>query len=152
MQVTSVQVTSVASHAGRNSTVHAHLVTESPSAAASTANLTARRDTATSPRWLCRDADAAAYAQAAVKRRLRAQIAGALMPAELVRPKSYAYHSFTLEIYARLALHAGKLGVDLWRFNAEEGNSILVRSARHECVPAIEGLSFVRASEAITRE
>jgi hypothetical protein len=57
------------------------------------------------------------------------------MPAEMIRTISYSYHGFILEAYIRLAMQAEKLGVDLWRFNEETGNSILVRSgplARHQ--------------------
>lgn len=49
-----------------------------------------------------------------------------MLPNELVRPKSYAYHNFELEAYVRLALQAEQLNVDLWTFRAEEYNSILV--------------------------
>lgn len=55
------------------------------------------------------------------------QIRGSMLPNELVRPKSYAYHNFELEAYVRLALQAEKVNVDLWNFQAEEYNSILVR-------------------------
>jgi Alginate lyase len=42
------------------------------------------------------------------------------------RPKSYAYHDFELEAYVRLALQAEQVNVDLWTFQAESYNSILV--------------------------
>ena len=76
-----------------------------------------------------------------------------MLPNELVRPKSYgactllqstesaplypqnclnslfchaAYHNFELEAYVRLALQAEQVNIDLWTFQAEEYNSILV--------------------------
>lgn len=55
------------------------------------------------------------------------QVRGSMLPAELVRPKSYAYVNFQLGALARLAVQAEALGEDLWRFRADEKNSILVR-------------------------
>lgn len=54
-------------------------------------------------------------------------IRGSMLPSELIRPKSYAYVNFQLGSFARLAVQAQDLGVDLWRYRSEEKNSILVR-------------------------
>jgi hypothetical protein len=50
-----------------------------------------------------------------------------MLPAELVHPKGYARVNFALEAHSRLATLAGRLGIDLWSFRAEQHNSILVR-------------------------
>jgi Alginate lyase len=59
--------------------------------------------------------------------RARLQVHGSMLPNELIRPKSYAYHNFELEGYVRLALQAEQLGIDLWNFQASKYNSVLVR-------------------------
>jgi hypothetical protein len=94
---------------------------------------------------LHREPDVKHYLNTVVKERLRMQIVGAMLPQELVRPKSYGYANFQLEGYVRLGLIADSVGVDLWTVHADEGNSILVRRARtctmhahHACVCARE--------------
>lgn len=57
------------------------------------------------------------------------EVRGSMLPAELIRPKSFAYVNFQLGAFARLAVQAEALGVPLWRYRADEKNSILVRIA-----------------------
>lgn len=78
-------------------------------------------------RYLRRDTQAIEYVNSVVKERHRMEVQGSMLPAELIRPKSYAYVNFQLGAFARLAVQVEALGIDLWRFRAEEGNSILVR-------------------------
>lgn len=54
------------------------------------------------------------------------QVRGSMLPAELIRPKSFAYVNFQLGAFARLAIQSEALGVDLWRYRSEEKNSIMV--------------------------
>lgn len=82
-----------------------------------------------------RDEALADYIEAAVKPRLRGQIFGSIMPQEMARPISYAYHSFILEAFVRLAMQADRLLVDLWSYGADSGNSMLVRPCSHHAAP-----------------
>eukprot|EP00892_Ulva_mutabilis_P005427 jgi/Ulvmu1/3256/UM151_0004.1 len=75
--------------------------------------------------FLDRREDALAFIENVVTPRLRAQITGSVMATEMARPKSYSYHSFTLEGYVQLAVLSEKLGVNLWDLGADTGNSIL---------------------------
>lgn len=77
----------------------------------------------------CRYKQAALYIEVAVKTRIRSQIFGSMLPTEVVRPNGYAYMDFTLEGLVRLAMQAERLGIDLWNYNSEARNSILVRLA-----------------------
>lgn len=78
-------------------------------------------------RRVCRREDAITYINDIVIPRLRVQIAGSVMPTEMVRPKSYSYHGFTLQGYLELASLADKVGINLWDIGADSGNSMLVR-------------------------
>jgi hypothetical protein len=79
------------------------------------------------PARRCRYEQAAFYIETAVKTRIQSQIFSSMLPTEVIRPKSYAYVDFTLEGLVRLAMQAERLGIDLWNFNSEAHNSILVR-------------------------
>lgn len=79
-------------------------------------------------RYLAKDSLARRYLETVVKERHRLEVRGSMLPSELIRPKSYAYVNFQLGAFARLAIQSQELGVDLWRYRAEEKNSILVRA------------------------
>eukprot|EP00892_Ulva_mutabilis_P005950 jgi/Ulvmu1/3727/UM172_0005.1 len=76
-------------------------------------------------KFLGRDEAVVEYLEAAAKPRMRGQIFGSMMPAEMARPISYAYHNFELEAYVRLAMQADRVLLNLWSFGSESGNSVL---------------------------
>jgi hypothetical protein len=78
-------------------------------------------------RFLGRREEAKHHVNTVARERLKMQIKGAMLPQELIRPKSYAYVDFELEAYVRLALQAEALGEDLWNAQSFHFNSILVR-------------------------
>lgn len=71
------------------------------------------------------------YLHDAAMPRLRSQIYGSVVPRELALPASFAGENFALAAFARLALQAARVDVDLWSFGSETGNSILVRRDLH---------------------
>ncbi|KAJ7104542.1 alginate lyase-domain-containing protein [Mycena crocata] len=73
-----------------------------------------------------------------IKSRIDAYItANGSQPQELVRTRSWHYSTFDLIAYTRIAAIAKKVGVDLWRYEGPEGQSI--QQAVNFILPAATG-------------
>ena len=84
---------------------------------------------------------AAALAETAKAARIAAQIgADGSMPRELARTRSLHYSYFNLQAFAELATLSGRIGVDLWSYQAPDSGAS-IRSALDYLMPYVNDQS-----------